>query len=229
MEQQHTPPSAREQSLLRSLSAIRHSTKYHRSDSDGSDRRFRRSACGDNLRKAGRCGRVMPCCPDTAAAPPCSRDENFPPLPFPGSAAREAPAAKHCYRGYRQDYTLGEAVRSPCHMMADPVALSSLRVNDFVFVKRSDGSYSYAIVAYLCAQPVRSRSTGDVTMENCLVLAVSADGSTKTVRESRSDVVRLVATDEGIPPSVISFVPREDDACSVISSVSERARGASRC
>jgi hypothetical protein len=81
-------------------------------------------------------------------------------------------------------------------------------------------------------------------MEECMVFVVSSDGSTKLVRKRQRRFVHLVSTDElvyrkscqkireckstvdWVPPHVVAFVPpMDDDECSLISSVSDRARG----
>ena len=52
--------------------------------------------------------------------------------------------------GFRRDYELGETLRSPSHMIAQPTFeenMDSLQKHDFVFIKRSDGSYTYSILA----------------------------------------------------------------------------------
>lgn len=69
-------------------------------------------------------------------------------------------------------------------------AASSLREHDFAFVRRSEGSFSYAIVAY--------RSTADVggRDEKCLTFVLSRRGETKTVCERHwGACVRLVRDD----------------------------------
>jgi hypothetical protein len=155
----------------------------------------------------------------------------LPTLPFQESAVgMRQLAGDQCYRGYRKDYSLGETARSPSHMIIEPIStgttheVSSLSKHDHAFVKRSDGSFSYAIVAYRCLKPFKSDGRNSVTMEECIVFVVSSDGSTKLIRKSMGDCVRLVAN--VVHPDIISCFPLIDDEdCSLISSVSDRARG----
>ena len=58
------------------------------------------------------------------------------------------------YQGFRSDYALGEVVRSPADMVIETStkaairSVSSLQMHDFAWVRRSDGSFTYAILAY---------------------------------------------------------------------------------
>ena len=140
---------------------------------------------------------------------------------------------------FRQDYALGDTTRSQSDMIikATPEdamdAADSLLKHDFAFVKRSDGSFTYAILAF------RSRDS--------LTFVMSGTGSTKTVSRRRwTESVRpvaVVATEhvkivsemksadvspvvsrcfiQAPVPRSISFVPVDDaDDCSLISNVS---------
>ena len=55
-------------------------------------------------------------------------------------------------QGFRADYSLGERIRSESHMFIEQSpdlaheAVNALRKNDYAFVKRSDGAFSYAKV-----------------------------------------------------------------------------------
>ena len=97
---------------------------------------------------------------------------------------------------FRKDYFLGETVRSPSHMITEPTSeravrsIDSLRQYDFVFVKRSDGSYSYAILAYRSMELIKGRNK----REECMTFAMTDTGATKMVRRrSWHRVVRLVS------------------------------------
>ena len=279
---------AREQSLRRSLSAIHRLPQHRRVDGVAPVEHARTDERQESLASD------LPFPADAADAPPASRDGRcFPSSPFPDAAvavsAALSPASRPRCRGYRGDYALGDTVRALTHMLVPPSAAHaarasrSLRVNDFAFVKRSDGSFSYGILAYRCRVPFRRHAKDAVVMEECLVFAVSGDGATKMVREKQGAAVRLVApmasrvdgaatrlpgrkatgsrealekcprtvsamhpkekllwlphldiappapcqavTDnDWVRPSMVSFVPQMDDDCSVLSSVSERAR-----
>lgn len=157
-------------------------------------------------------------------------------------------------KGFRRDYALGDAARCPSHMILESTpgraleAVRSLNLHDFAFVRRTDGSFSYAILVH------RSRDSKR-TDEECLAFAISGGGSLKIVRQkSWGDVVRRVRepalkslrscrdlttlrscreteTEDAAwrPPSVISFTPENSkDDVSVMSSVSAQARDGRR-
>ena len=91
-------------------------------------------------------------------------------------------------KGFREHYDLGDAIRSPSHMINEPIseqatkAVDVLRKHDFAFVKRSDGSYSYAILAY--------RS------EESMTFVMNGSGSTKMISKRHwSKLIRLVASE----------------------------------
>lgn len=81
--------------------------------------------------------------------------------------------------GYRRDYALGQTVRIPSHMVVEPtperaaLAAGALRKHDFAFVRRSNGSFSYAILA--------ERSVDRQGRER-MTFVMDGMGSTKTVR-----------------------------------------------
>mmetsp|Transcript_26798 Transcript_26798/g.50782 ORF Transcript_26798/g.50782 Transcript_26798/m.50782 type:complete len:277 (-) Transcript_26798:9-839(-) len=159
--------------------------------------------------------------------------------------------------GFRGDYTIGETLRSSSHMSIEATseqaiqAIGSLDEHDFAFIKRSDGSYSYAILARRSMEPIKGADNNDTakSMEECMTFVMSEAGATKMVRRRNwSNSVRLVRipsssstqrrtspvpcpeieNDEDclVPSSSIEFVPQEfDDECSLISSVSDRIIG----
>jgi len=164
---------------------------------------------------------------------------------------------QHQHKGVRQDYLLGETTRSHSHMIIEPIsgrslqAINSLQKHDFAFVKRSDGSYSYAILAYRSSEPIKGRANKNsaIAEEECMIFVMNGIGNTKTIRQRYwSEFVRLpyIAPCQEIPdvvcqdiennnndndlappPSMIFFIPQvehNDDECSLISSVSDRAR-----
>ena len=93
--------------------------------------------------------------------------------------------------GSRKDYSIGETIRSPCYMFTEPTAaVSSLKKHNFAFVKRSDGSYSYTILAYRSMEPIK----GTKNTEECMTFVMSDAGHTKIVRKRNwSEFVRLVS------------------------------------
>jgi len=113
------------------------------------------------------------------------------------------------YNGYRDDYFLGDVVRSTSHMIIESTpkqalrAVESLNVHDFAWVKRSDGLYTYAILAYrstcpltiesACASPSADAPVSSSEGEEYMYFVVDDYGSTKMVPKSRWHVnVRLM-------------------------------------
>ncbi|KAL3758243.1 hypothetical protein ACHAWU_004881 [Discostella pseudostelligera] len=113
------------------------------------------------------------------------------------------------YNGYRDDYFLGDVVRSTSHMIIESTpklalgAVESLHVHDFAWVKRSDGLYTYAILAYRSTCPLTIESSCAVVPsataasssegEEYMYFVVDHIGSTKMVPKSRWHVnVRLI-------------------------------------
>ena len=99
------------------------------------------------------------------------------------------PAHDEQYKGFRKDYSVGETLRSPSHMAAEPTseeAVNSLHKHDFAFIKRSDGSYTYAILA--CINDDDEERMRFVLHEN---------GSTKVIRKKHwKKLICLVSTDD---------------------------------
>lgn len=102
------------------------------------------------------------------------------------SSTMAQPRQEQRHNGFRRDYDIGQAIRSPEHMIIEPTpertidAVASLRKHDFAWVKRSDGSYTYAIVA--CPS------------EDSLIFLIDLKGSTKKVsRKYWSKSVRIVS------------------------------------
>ena len=104
-----------------------------------------------------------------------------------GSSNLNAAGPAAVQLGFRPDYKLGDTLRSPDDMVAQPsreaqlIAVESLKPHDFAFVRRSDGSYSYGILAY--------------SREETLVFVLCEDGSTKSIkRKYWHGAIRLVNT-----------------------------------
>ena len=119
----------------------------------------------------------------------------------------------------RKDYILGQALRTPKHMIIEncPQAatekVSQLKKYDFAFIKRSDGSWTYAILAY--------RSEED----ECMMFVMDERGSTKVFTKKQwAKWVCCVAADEKppqrevVPRSVSVFGHGED--CSMLTYLS---------
>eukprot|EP00584_Thalassiosira_punctigera_P013402 CAMPEP_0172570432 /NCGR_PEP_ID=MMETSP1067-20121228/127546_1 /TAXON_ID=265564 ORGANISM="Thalassiosira punctigera, Strain Tpunct2005C2" /NCGR_SAMPLE_ID=MMETSP1067 /ASSEMBLY_ACC=CAM_ASM_000444 /LENGTH=274 /DNA_ID=CAMNT_0013362523 /DNA_START=93 /DNA_END=917 /DNA_ORIENTATION=- len=167
-----------------------------------------------------------------------------------GIALDEKTIATADHKGFREDYALGETIRSPSHMIPEATAhqainaAASLKEHDFAFIKRSDGVYCYSILAYRSMELIKGST------EECMTFAMSdVRSTTKMIRRKHwSEFVRLVRPlsreqrklyfkqqsgldqeiergDDWVPPRGIEFVPQATDAeCSVMSSISDRAR-----
>lgn len=93
------------------------------------------------------------------------------------------------------EYKLGQVLRSSSHMNPDQTQVSSLNNYDFAFIKRTDGTWTYAILAY--------RSTLD-NGEECMMFVMNEAGSTKLIRRRQwGEFVRCVArATEEVPRSI---------------------------
>ena len=175
--------------------------------------------------------------PRATAAPRTEDDGNVVAAPEPVPASPRAdPSAGS--QGFRRDYQLGDVLRSPADAVLEPTeaqafcAVSSLKDHDLAFVKRSDGSFSYAILAYRSTELIR-RGSGRAMVE-CMNFVTSADGATKKVAQGNwSKYVRLPAQerqDDCLSPLTheppirkVAFLPQMEDEHSMISNVSESA------
>mmetsp|Transcript_29532 Transcript_29532/g.71323 ORF Transcript_29532/g.71323 Transcript_29532/m.71323 type:complete len:924 (+) Transcript_29532:2-2773(+) len=145
----------------------------------------------------------------------------------------ESEASRH--RGFREDCNLGESARSPSHMIAvesDPAKATqlvdtTLRSHDFAFVRRSDGTYTYAILAYRTGGDGATASAGPDDYgsnslpqrpmpprdgegeEGSMTFVLSGAGCTKLIRRGQwADFIRLVAD----PTVVLRSSPHVDDS-----------------
>lgn len=107
------------------------------------------------------------------------------------SVPPEAAPARREKLGCRRGYKLGETLRSPSHATtAGTDTAGSMSDNDFAFVKRCDGSFSYAILAFRSEEydPV------DRSLEESMTFVLSNSGRTKTIKKSQwGKWVRLVS------------------------------------
>ena len=115
------------------------------------------------------------------------------------------------HRGFRSEYSLGDHVKSSTHIIMPPPntppsqhaflarSVESLQKHDFAFVKRSNGQYSYAILAYRMTTDDISKNKRecpeyDSTKGEGMVFVIDEIGSTKMIRKKYwCDHVRLVA------------------------------------
>jgi len=134
------------------------------------------------------------------------------------------------HMGYRPDYKLGQVARSPSHLLIPPSSTSNtnnksklnyinqiatLLKHDFAFVKRSNGLFSYAILAYR-TNPGRTNPSKLSTLNNGGYIVNNSDdyykgeykeegmafvmddvGSTKMIRKKHwYEYIRLVSMDD---------------------------------
>ena len=97
---------------------------------------------------------------DARTATPMATANSTSIMTWPTSATRIRDKRNN-YNGFRNDYSLGEVARSSSHMITNmeqqPYSSenghtqaidASLRNHDYAFVKRSDGTYTYSVLAY---------------------------------------------------------------------------------
>ena len=117
----------------------------------------------------------------------------FAPLPLYSSIDEKQTTVERRHEhenGFRGDYTIGETIRSSIHMSIESTseqaiqAIGSLDEHDFAFIKRSDGSYSYAILARRSMEPIKGDDINDKakSMEECMTFVMSEAGAAKMVR-----------------------------------------------
>ena len=143
------------------------------------------------------------------------------PPPPPSSSNDNDKIKSH---GFRPDYSLGDMARSKSHMLIETSpedsfqSVNTLQKQDFAFVKRSDGSYTYCILAFRSLEPPSSSSSSScdddgnknkissstTTSYNCssssgsleesMTFVVSGTGCTKTIKKAGwTDQIRLVS------------------------------------
>ena len=141
------------------------------------------------------------------------------PVPYPLASSteifeREVLSKKHDvagqrYNGYRDDYYLGDLVNSASHMIIESTpdgaiqAVGVLQTHDFAWIKRSNGLYTYAILANRsssspspsCASTNGSSATNsdDSEDEEYMYFVLNDCGATKMVHKKHwSNFIRLV-------------------------------------
>ena len=157
---------------------------------------------------------LLNCCTSSVDSSSCraeiiSRDRRGRALRKPGGAWRDRspPPPPSSHRGCRPEYALGDVLRAPSHAVAAPAAVCELAPNDFAFVRRSDGLFTYAIVAHRHREPRGILDPGTTARRpsgggDFLVFVVSPEGHTKTVeRRQWGALVRASApADDGAAP-----------------------------
>ncbi len=118
-------------------------------------------------------------------------------------------------KGFRPDYSLGDIARSPSHMVHHSIpeqsyeSVNSLQIHDFAWVKRTNGSYSYAILAFRSLEPPsnpKSKSEHDEEiLDEYLGFVMCNEGSIKYLKKCMwSEYVRpvsMVGMDPILSPS----------------------------
>jgi hypothetical protein len=105
------------------------------------------------------------------------------------------------YNAYRDDYFLGDVIKSASHMITESTperairAVESLQMHDFAWVKRSNGNFTYAILAYRASNPTLQEGTTSKhhNDEDFMYFVVNDTGATKMFPKSRwHDSIRLI-------------------------------------
>ena len=119
---------------------------------------------------------------------------------------KQVDAGYRSYNGYRDDYYLGDLITSASHMVIESTperaiqAVDVLQTHDFAWIKRSNGLYTYAILANRsssrsrpCASTDGSTTTADSDNEEYMYFVLNDCGSTKMVYKNNwSKCIRLV-------------------------------------
>jgi len=101
------------------------------------------------------------------------------------------------YVRMRQDYKVGDTARTTSHMVTflspdkATEALQSLCIQDFAFVKRADGRFTYAKVAF---RTDKNANFNQSPLDESITFLLTPTGSTKTIKKSYwSEFVRLLS------------------------------------
>ena len=123
---------------------------------------------------------------------------------------------EHSHVGSRLDYVLGDSPRCLSHMIIEscPQAalerVSCLNIHDFAFVKRSNGLWSYAILAHRYV---------DINNEEHMIFVLNEVGCTKTVKKGQWGKCVSCAAMIGIEDHVPKTISFNKDDYSLISSI----------
>lgn len=157
------------------------------------------------------------------------------------SKSTQPPPQHHRRVGFRHDYSLGQAVRSSADMVVESSparaaeAVASLRKHDFAWVMRSDGSYTYAIVAcfseehflFLMDEEGSTKKVarkhwgkGSVRLVSYPWESYVVDDDEDEQLERRATPTKAKRSSAAVSPLYISFDSSASDDISVISDVS---------
>ncbi|KAL3773826.1 hypothetical protein ACHAWO_006930 [Cyclotella atomus] len=94
-----------------------------------------------------------------------------------------------------REYSLGDTAKCPSHMIVQdcPQAalerVSQLKDHDVAFIKRTDNSWTYAVLVH--------RYVSNAEGDDCMLFVMNQTGATKTIKKDQwASFVRLVAADE---------------------------------
>lgn len=165
--------------------------------------------------------------------------------PLPPGKVKNAVRCKG--RGIREDYSLGDIVQCPSHMVDHSTseqaynAINSLKAHDFAFIKKPSGPYTYGILACRTLEPPVDIINCPESLEESMVFAICGGGSKVKLKKNQwVDRIRLVSMegmkpsrsianrqnnhtsdndtcDDWVPPNVVSFACTCDDNLSVVS------------
>lgn len=152
------------------------------------------------LRRVLTASAPLPLLPFATDSPPRLQDD--------AQQAHHHQSVKSRSRGFRKDYKLGDPSRSAAHMLtAETFAMASnLEAFDFAFVKRTNGQWTYSILAHRsgCAD------------EECMIFVLDRKGSTKSIkRDLWASLIRCVAPQEDTMtdiPQFITVINTSDDS-----------------
>ena len=134
---------------------------------------------------------TAPHLPFGTCKPSSAKKKDVPSEIFQGNPPIKNLPRKQVYCSRRDDYTLGETARSSSHMMSEncPQSVYQLKNYDFAFVKRSNGSWTYAILAH--------RSQGSSCEDEIMMFVTDEKGCTKVIAESDwASFIRCLAESE---------------------------------
>jgi hypothetical protein len=133
--------------------------------------------------------------------------------------------------GFRKDYTLGETVRSFSHMVVESSlekaseAVNVLKNHDFAFIRRSDGSWTYSILAYRSFEPLKAGEaapplTSSDELEECMMFVMSNAGQTKMIKKRQwGEFVRPVSMVGVQTSDWINVGEEEEEHCATASQI----------
>eukprot|EP00956_Cyclotella_meneghiniana_P024146 scaffold48140_cov68-Cyclotella_meneghiniana.AAC.10 len=128
----------------------------------------------------------------------------MPPHVLKNYNAKEYKEKTHCRS--TSSYAIGDVAQSSTHMVIETcvraalINVCKLKTHDFAFVKRSDGSWTYAILAGYCK---------DTNNEDIMVFVTNKKGGSKAIKiRDWAKLVRPVATFDKMSNDYVEDVPQ---------------------